>query len=343
LILIGFVRMDHSEPIAEISSDYRLTPRHILNTLLNSRIFKRAARAILVSISVMLISFTLIRIIPGDPAATLLGELATDEAVAELRAQMGIDGTFTEQLIRYLGGFIRGDLGESLASRQPVATIITQTLPVTLWLIGVTLVISLAGAIPLGVLAAIYYRTWFGEAFRVIASLLLAMPVFYSGLLLILFFSIRLDLAPVAGYRSIFPENLQYLWLPALTNATLLIPILARVLQSSIVDTMEEEFVETAIVRGLPKRIYYWRYLIRPSIGPTVSLLAYIVGQLLSAAVLIEIIFGLPGIGTQLIDAVRVRDYTLVQGIVAIFGLIVVVVGFAADVACGLLDPRMKQ
>jgi peptide/nickel transport system permease protein len=335
--------MDISETMAEISSDYRSTPRNILNTILNNLIFKRTARAILVSILVMLVSFALIRLIPGDPAATLLGDLATEEAVAKLRAEMGIDGTFMQQLISYVGGFIRGDLGKSLSSRQPVITIISQSLPITLWLIGVAIVISLFGAIPLGVLAAIYYRTWFGEVFRVVASLLLAMPVFYSGLLLILFFSIRLDLAPVAGYRSNFPENLRYLWLPALTNATLLIPILARVLQSSVIDTMEEEFVETAIVRGLPKRIYYWRYLVRPSIGPTISLLAYIIGQLLGAAVLIEIIFGLPGIGTRLIDAVRVRDYTLVQGIVTIFGLIVVVVGLIADVVCGWLDPRMKQ
>ena len=197
-------------------------------------------------------------------------------------------------------------------------------------------------AVPLGALAAVYRRTWFGQAFQVAASMTLAAPQFFIALILLLVFAIRFDVAPVAGYEPRFPANLSYLWLPGLTMCTVIVPVVARVVQSSIADTLEQEFVESAIVRGLSRRIFYWRYLVRPSIGPTISLVTYMMGMSLGSAVVVEMMFGLPGVGTLLIDAVIVRDYTLVQGIVAVFGLIVVAFGYLSDTVSGLLDPRMK-
>jgi peptide/nickel transport system permease protein len=202
---------------------------------------------------------------------------------------------------------------------------------------------ALVMAVPLGVIAAIYRGTWFDHLFRVVSSALLAMPGFYLGLLLLLFFSIRLGLAPVAGYEPSFPENLRYLWLPALTICGVLVPILARVLQSSIVNSLEQEYVETAIVRGLPTRTRVWRYLLRPSLAPTIGLLGYMTGQMLGAAVVIEIVFNIPGIGTALVvEGVLLRDYTLVQGIVLVFGLLVVAISFVSETLSGWLDPRVK-
>jgi peptide/nickel transport system permease protein len=215
-------------------------------------------------------------------------------------------------------------------------------LPVTLWLIAVAAVMALVLAMPIGVAAAYYRRRAFGQVFRVLASMSLATPVFFSGVIAILFFAVQLNIAPVAGYRGVFPLNLRYLWLPALTLCTVLVPILARVLQSSIIDTMDQEFVESAIVRGLPRRIVFWRYLLRPSLAPTVALLGYIVGALLGAAVVVELVFNLPGIGTALIDAVLGRDYSTVQSILLIFGVIVVAVSFVSDLASGWLDPRTR-
>lgn len=313
-----------------------------LRGVLGSGALLRLGRAFLVSFGVMLVAFLLLRLAPGDPVATLLGDQATPEALAQLRVTLGLNGTFLEQLARYLGNVMHGNLGISLASNQPVVALIGRALPVTLGLVALTAAMALLAAVPLGMFAALYHRTWFGHTFRVAVSLLLATPVFFSGLLLILFFAIKLQVAPVAGYETGFPANMVYLWLPALTLCTVLVPLLARVLQSSVIDTTEQEFVETAVVRGLPRRVMMWRYLIRPSIAPTISLLAYIVGQLVGSAVVVEAIFGLPGMGTLLIEAVRVRDYPVIQGGIAVLGIFVVAVGYLSDLSGGWLDPRTK-
>lgn len=308
-----------------------------------SPVVQSLGRAVLVGFGVMVIAFALIRFIPGDPVQLILGDLATEKLIQEYREVLGLNGTIPEQFVNYLSNLAQGNLGTSLVTRQSVNAIVARTLPVTAWLIAVTVVIALFLALPLGVLAAVYRRTWFGHLFRVGASVLLATPGFYLGLLLLLLFSIRLGLAPVAGYQPGFPGNLRYLWLPALTMGGVLVPILARVLQSSIADTLEQEFVETAIVRGLPRRILVWRYLLRPSLAPTISLLGYMVGQMLAAAVVIEIVFNLPGIGTALVvEGVLLRDYPVIQGIVLVFGLIVVVVNFLSDTVSGWLDPRTR-
>jgi peptide/nickel transport system permease protein len=291
---------------------------------------------------VMCVAFGLIRFIPGDPVRLLLGELATDQNVREYRELLGLNGTMLEQFLAYSGGLLRGDLGRSIASRQPVSGTVGVTLPVTLWLIGVTVVMGITLALPLAVLAALHRRTWFGHAFRVVTSISLATPAFFSGLLAILFFSIFLGLAPVGRYDYAFPDNLRYLWLPALVICGVQVPILARVLQSSIVDTMEQEFVESAVVRGLPRRVFIWRYLLRPSLAPTIGLFGYMIGTMLGAAVIVEIIFDLPGIGTALITAVLARDYTVVQGIVLVFGFLVVLVSFVADTISAWIDPRTR-
>ncbi len=295
------------------------------------------------ALGVLIVTFTLIHFIPGDPVEILLGDSATEELIAEYRKILGLDGTLIEQFLDYLGAVVRGDLGTSLLTRQSVNAVVARTLPLTAWLITVTVLMALLMAIPLGVSAAIFRGTWFDHVFRVATSISLATPSFYMGLLLILLFAVRLGLAPVAGYQPGFPGNLYYLWLPALTMSGALVPILARVLQSSIVETMEQEFVETAIVRGLPKPVLVWRYLLRPSLAPTISLLGYILGQLLSATVVVEIVFNLPGMGTALVsEGVLLRDYPLVQGIILVFALIVVVVSFLSDTLSGWLDPRTR-
>jgi peptide/nickel transport system permease protein len=314
----------------------------IVRTALRSRALRHLGRALAVAFAVLCIAFALIRFIPGDPVLLLLGDQATPENIAQYRTLLGLNGSLPEQFVHYLLGVLHGDLGRSLVTRLPVSETIARTLPVTLWLIGVTLVIGAVIALPLALAAAAYRRTWFGHAFRVVSSVLLAMPVFLTGLVAILIFAILLGVAPVAGYSDSFPGNLQYLWLPALVICGVLVPVFARVLQSSIVATLQEEFVETAVIRGLPRQVFVWRYVLRPSLAPTIGLLGYVVGQLLGAAVIVEIIFGLPGIGTELITAVQGRDYPLVQGIVFVFGLLVVLVSYVADLLSGVLDPRTR-
>ncbi len=330
---------DTAEPPKSTANLRAVAARLAKNSMVRSLI-----RALLVGFGIMVIAFTLIRLIPGDPVMILLGDQATPESVVQYRAYLGLNGSIPEQFVNYVSGVLRGDLGTSVITRQPVINTVSRRLPVTLWLIGTTVILALLMALPIGVLAALYRRSWFGQVFRIGASVLLATPVFFSGVVAILLISIQLGLAPVAWSErnSAFPNNLRYLWLPALVLCTVLVPILARVLQSSVVDTLEQEFVESAVVRGLPRRILVWRYLLRPSMAPTIALLGYMIGALLGAAVVVELVFNIPGIGTALIDAVLNRDYSMVQGILFVFGFIVVLVSFASDVVSGWLDPRTK-
>lgn len=329
--------------VAKRLAPARFDPVSIAMGIAQNRILLRAVRSVLVGFGVMTIAFFLLRLVPGDPVQVLLGDASTPEIVASYRQALGLTGTLPEQYIRYVGNVLRGDLGTSISAGVSVNATIARTLPVTLWFIVVTMVLALAISIPLALVAAIYRRTWFGHVFRVGSSILLATPVFYSGLLLLLLFAIQLKIAPVAGYRTTFPDNLRYLWLPAFVLCGVMVPIISRVLQSSIVDTLDQEFVETAVVRGLGWLPFTWRYLLRPSLAPTISLLGYMIGQLLSAAVVVELVFNLPGIGTALIvEGVLLRDYPVVQGIVLVFGMIVVVVSFVSDLVSGWLDPRTQ-
>jgi peptide/nickel transport system permease protein len=306
-------------------------------------VLQRALRALLVSFGVMIIAFVLLRLIPGDPVSLLLGDAGTPEMVAFYKEALGINGSLPEQFATYMANLVRGDLGTSIVTRASVNATIARSLPVTLWLILTPVVMAVILALPIALLAAIYRHTWFGHFFRITSSVAIATPAFYSGLLLLLLFAIQLKIAPVAGYRPAFPDNLRYLWLPALTLSLVMVPIVARVLSSSIIDTLDQEFVETAVVRGLPRRTFLWRYLMRPSIAPTISLVGYMIGNLLSAAVVVELVFNLPGIGTSLIvEGVLARDYPIVQGIVLVFGLLVVIVSFGSDLLSGWLDPRTK-
>ena len=177
--------------------------------------------------------------------------------------------------------------------------------------------------------------------FRALTSISLAIPGFFLALLGLLVFGVYFNIAPAAGYEGAFPGNLKYLWLPALANCGSLVPVLSRVLHSSLVDTLDEEFVETGVIRGVGKSRFYWSYLLRPSLAPTVVLLSYMVGVMIGGTVIMETIFSLPGIGRELITAVDGRDYPVVQSIAMIFGLIVVFFSFVGDLTGYLLDRRV--
>lgn len=305
-----------------------------------SPVLRILGRAFLVSLAVMLVSFSLMRLSPGDPVTVLLGENATDESIATLREQLGLNGTFPEQLVRYLGDLVRGDLGDSVVFRTPVTTLITAAMPVTLSLMLVTITMTLLLAVPIAVYVGQHPRSKFATFFLVASSFFVSSPSFFVGLMALLIFAVWLGVAPVAGIQGTLPGAITYLWLPSAVISATLVPILARVLTASVVSTLREEFVEVAIVRGVRGRRFSWRYLIRPSIAPTLSLLSYIVGALFASAVVVELVFNLPGVGTLLVNAVAGRDYPLVQGIVLLSGVFVVIVSTIGDLITVRIDPR---
>jgi len=303
---------------------------------------RRALRAFVVAATVMFVAFILIRLAPGDPVTTALGTEATPELVARFRAELGLDVNVFTQLMNYLSGLIRGDLGESMLNGVPVTTTIMQTLPVTLWMIGLTVGLSLILAIPLALLVATSRRSWLPYVFRSVTAVALAVPVFLVGLVFLLVFALAWGIAPIEGYDYQFPNNLYYLWVPALTNAIVLVPILSRVLCSSLTDNLQEEFVETGVIRGVRSMEFLWFYMLKPSLAPTIVLLSYIMGVMIGSTVILETVFALPGIGRELVNAVNARDYPVVQSIVLVFGVLVVILSLLGDLIARWLDPRVK-
>ena len=333
--------MSESQKTA-VSQDVKMEVEKNRNRAALRRTFLgRVIRSVVVAFWVMVIAFSLIRLSPGDPVRMALGADVTEEAVEEFRTQLGLDKGVLTQFWDYFSGILRGDLGYSYFSGRDVTEIVGTHLPVTLMIIGLSIGFAAIISIPLALYVAMSKSNTVNYLFRALTSISLAVPGFFLALMGLLVFGVYFNIAPAAGYEGAFPANLKYLWLPALANCGSLVPVLARVLHSSIVDTLDEEFVETGVIRGVRKGKFYWFYLLRPSLAPTVVLLSYMVGVMIGGTVIMETIFSLPGIGRELITAVDGRDYPVVQSIAMIFGLIVVFFSFVGDLTGYLLDRRV--
>ena len=302
----------------------------------------RLLRTISISFWVMVISYSLIRLSPGDPAEARLGAGADPEAIDELRENLGLNENAFVAFIDYFTGVLRGDLGVSLATDVEVFEIIKRTFPLTLTYIVLSVFFAFIISIPIGTIIGWSNKASTVYVFRGITSIIIATPNFFIAMVGILLFSVKFNWAPLFGYVSDFPGTLKYLWLPILVNTLILVSIVSRVLQTSVVDTKVEEFVETGIIRGVSRPRFFWFYVLKPSLAPTVVLLSYMMGTMLGATVILETIFSLPGIGRELVGAVLANDYPLVQGILLFFGVITVFLSFIGDLLAYALDRRVK-
>jgi len=284
----------------------------------------------------------MIRFSPGDPAIARLGAGADPAAIDALRKELKLDVNPVQQLIGYIVDLFHGDLGTSLQFGSDVFDTIQRTLPLTLTYIFFSSFFALLLSIPIGVFLGWTNKASFVYIYRSLTSIIIATPNFFIAMIGILFFSVKHDWAPVFGYVAEFPQNLKFLWLPVAINTLILTAIISRVLQSSVVDTKNEEFVETGIIRGVSRPRFFWYYILKPSMAPTVVLMSYMMGTMLGATVILETIFTLPGIGRELVGAVLASDYPLVQGILLFFGIITVVLSFLGDFSAYLLDRRVK-
>jgi len=313
-----------------------------LSSPLARKIFGRTIRALSISFWVMVIAFALMRVTPGDPASARLGAGAEEEAIEALREQLGLNVNPFQQFINYLGDLSRGDLGTSLVSGISVSEIITKTFPLTLTYIAFSFLFAFLISIPIGVFIGWSNKASWVYSFRTFTSIVIATPNFFIAMVAILFFSVQRDWAPVFGYEPGFPGNMRYLWLPIAINTLILVSIISRVLLASVVDTRSEEFVETGIIRGVSRIRFFWFYILKPSLAPTIVLMSYMMGTMLGATVILETIFSLPGIGRELVGAVLASDYPVVQGILIFFGVITVFLSFIGDLLAYLLDRRVK-
>ncbi|MFM7623658.1 MAG: ABC transporter permease [Actinomycetota bacterium] len=313
-----------------------------LKSPLGRKIFGRTIRAFSISFWVMVIAFAIMRVTPGDPAATRLGAGAEEEAIAALREQLGLNVNPVQQFINYLRDLSQGDFGVSLVSGLPVSQIITNAFPLTLTYIAFSFLFAFLISVPIGVLIGWSNKASWVYSFRTFTSVVIATPNFFIAMVAILFFSVQRDWAPVFGYEPGFPGNMKYLWLPIAINTLILVSIISRVLLASVIDTRSEEFVETGIIRGVSRIRFFWFYILKPSLAPTIVLMSYMAGTMLGATVILETIFSLPGVGRELVGAVLASDFPVVQGILIFFGVITVFLSFFGDLFAYLLDRRVK-
>jgi len=298
-----------------------------------------------VALLVSFVTFMLIHLIPGDPARVLLGESATPQTVAALRHQLGLDQPLITQYFIWLGQALRGNLGESIQLQQPVTQAILQRLPVTAELGIVSLVVSVALAIPLGVLAAGKRNTPVDWIINVVSLVGTAIPNFVLGLLLILFLAVMLRPFPPGGYVPFTQDplgNLRDLVLPVITLATGAVAGNMRQIRASMIEVLGQDYIRTARAKGLSRSRVYFVHALRNALLPMLTIVGLQAGAILGGAVIIESIFLWPGVGMLAIQSILSKDYPVVQGVVLLSALSYMFVNLLVDVGYGALDPRIS-
>ena len=303
---------------------------------------KRLLQVIPVIFGLTLVTFFMIRAIPGDPAVTLLGRHATAERIAAFHQQMGLDKPVTVQYLYFLRDILRGDLGDSLLSQEPVITLMARRFQITLFLIAYSTVLAIIIAVPMATLAALNRDRLSDQTVRGVFMITMAMPNFWIGIILMLVFSLTLRIFPVSGFGDNILENLRHLFLPAFTTALYLSALAIRSLRNSIIDVLEAEHVAFARAKGLPERLVFAKHVLRNGLISTVTVLGITVGWMYGSSAVIERVFSVPGAGLLLIDSVFRRDYPVIMGLVLLFGIMTVLTNFLVDVIYAILDPRVR-
>lgn len=288
-----------------------------------------------------LVAFVLARLLPGDVVTAMLGDRASDEAIARLTHQVGLDRNIAVQLVAYIDALLHGQFGTSLAFRTPVTALIAERLPVTLMLTGMAIAIALALAVPLAFAAALAVNRWPDLVIRSVFQVGLSSPIFYVGLLLLTALSAWLRIFPVGGYGDTFPDHLYHLFLPALTLAFSLAAILMRNLRVSILQVLNAEFVDFARAKGLRARVILARHVLRNALIATVTLVGLHIGSLLGGAVITENVFAVPGVGRLMVDSIFARDYPVIQALTLVLAVLVSLAFLVTDLVQMWLDPRI--
>ncbi|MEV6273443.1 ABC transporter permease [Kribbella sp. NPDC051936] len=300
----------------------------------------------LVSLAVSsVLVFAFMAVLPGDPARVALGVNASDEAVAELRRQFGLDRPLPTQYFDWLGGLLHGDLGTSYVSKAAIGPQVFDRFQVTLWLVVAGMVIALAIAVPAGTLMAARHRKVSGLALSAVSQVGVAVPAFLAGILLIVVFAVKLGWLPANGWTPPAQDPamfLQQLILPALALGLVQGAVLTRYVRSAVLDVLREDYLRTARAKGLRPFQALWKHGLRNAAVPVVTVLGLQLATLLIGAVVVERVFVIPGLGSLLLDGVSNRDLLLVQDVVMVLVLAVLLVNFLVDVLYVALDPRLR-
>ncbi len=329
-------------------------------------IIKRSLGAVPVLLALSVFVFLLMHLAPGDPVQLLLPESATDEDIAAARAAWGLDRPLVMQYFDYLQGAVRGDLGRSMVFGEPVLGLILERLPATAELAFLGILLGIIAAIPLGVCSASRHDTVLDHLGTTAALLGISMPHFWLGIMMILVFGGVLRVLPVSGrvdfgvpvtpvtgfylLDGIIAGNLPAFWsalrhaiLPAVTLGTSVVGLLTRITRSSVLEVIGEDYVLVARSKGLSGRVVVWKHALRNALIPIITVLGLQVGAVLSGSIIVETVFAWPGMGSFLVQAVSMRDYRLVQGIVFFYATAYVVIHLVVDMLYAVVDPRVHR
>ena len=303
----------------------------------------RLAQIIPTLLAIGVIVFLLTRFLPGGPIAALLGDKASDEAIARITAQYGFDQPISVQFVKFINLALHGNLGDSIALRLPVMRLIADRLPVTLALTGLAGLLALGMAVPLAFIAALNQNRWPDLAIRGVFQIGLSSPIFYVGLLLLTVLAAGLRWFPVGGFGDTLGDQIYHLLLPALTLALSLSAIIMRNLRASIISVLGADFVAFARAKGLPAHLIFRRHVLRNALIATVTIVGLHVGELLGGAVITETVFAVPGVGRLMVDSIFARDYPLIQALTLVLAVLVSLAFLVTDLVQMALDPRIAR
>lgn len=301
-------------------------------------IIRRLLQMIPIAFGILTLVFSLIHLIPGDPAVQIAGESARPEDVAAVRKALGLDQPLWSQYVNYLTHVIRGDLGKSFQTNESVTKQIRERYPATMQLAFGAMFIALMVAFPLGIISAIYRNSWIDNLARFFALIGVSMPSFWFGPLLIIAFAINRHWFPVSGRD----EGLKSLVLPSLTMGLALAAILTRMIRTSLADELTQLYVTTAVAKGVTRGKAIFRHALKNALIPVITVVALQFGSLLTGAIITEQIFSWPGLGRLLLQSISTRDYPQVQASILVIALTYIFVNFASDLLYGVVDPRIK-
>jgi ABC-type dipeptide/oligopeptide/nickel transport system permease component len=306
------------------------------------RVGSRLLQLVPTTVGALVLVFFLMRVLPGDPAAAMLGNNATPQSVADLRELLGLDKPLPQQFVDYVSGLARFDLGRSLAVRTPVTTLLGQALWPTLLLTLCGTLVSVLAGVPLGVIAALKRRTWLDYLASVGALLGISIPVFVWGVLLLLAFSLQWPILPSAGAGDSPIDVLRSLILPSIATGFFQVGLVARITRSSLLSVLANDYVRTARAKGLAPATVIAGHALRNALIPVLTVIGLNAGTLLGGAVVAETVFTRPGLGRLILDAINARDYPVIQGVMIVSVILVVVLNLVTDVLYTVADPRVR-
>jgi len=300
-------------------------------------LIKRLISAVPVLIGISLLLFLMLRMLPGDPAQVLAGQMASLEEIENIRHQLGLDRPIHEQYAVFLSRLARLDLGRSARTQNPVIEEVWARLPNTLTLAVAAITLACLFGIPAGIISAVKPYSWIDYLVTLSALFGISMPVFWLGLMLVVVFSIMLKWLPAGGTGS-WPHVL----LPSITLAAFAVAFIARMTRSTLIETLSQDFTTTARSKGLPEKVVVVKHALRNALIPIITVVGLQFGFLLGGAVLTETVFAWPGVGRLIVDSIMARDYPMIQGAILIFGLLYIFVNLIIDLIYAFVDPRIR-